>query len=253
VLLHAFPLSADQWLPQLSRVPAGWRLIAPDVRGFGGSDSGVAPGGVSIETYATDLIELVAHLDIATAVVGGLSMGGYIALAFARLAPERLDGIVLADTRAGADSAEARAGRDRMLALVDRDGPIGIASDMLPKLLGETTRQQQPDLREAVRRLIEANAPDGIRHAILAMKARPDSSTWLPSLGCPALVICGTEDTVTPPPESEAMARAIPHATLSYVPHAGHLSNLENAGEFTLALSNWLATLPAARPAGGRS
>jgi 3-oxoadipate enol-lactonase len=236
VLLHGFPLSAEQWLPQLARVPPGWRFVAPDLRGFGGAEPGPVPGGVTMETYATDVIELMLHLEIPSAVVVGLSMGGYVALAMARRAASRLNGLVLADTRAAADSEEGRVARDRMMAILGRDGPSGVAREMLPKLLGVTSQREQPDLTDAVRRLIESHAPAGMAAAIGAMKARPDSTQLLATLTCPITVICGAEDVITTPVESEGMQRANPSARLVIIPGAGHLSNLEHPTAFAAAM-----------------
>jgi pimeloyl-ACP methyl ester carboxylesterase len=166
VCLHAFPLSADEWLPLLSNPPRGFRVIAPDLRGFRGPNSTTpaATGdltSVTIETYAQDVIALLDYLKIDRAVVAGVSMGGYVALALARLAPARLAGLVLVSTRATADSAEGRAGRDRLIELVTREGPEALAREMLPKLLGETTKREQPEVVDAVRRLIVANTTPG--------------------------------------------------------------------------------------------
>lgn len=236
VLLHAFPLSAEQWLPQMAQVPAGWRFIAPDLRGFGGGDPGPVAGGITMESYAADVLELMLHLDVPSAVVAGLSMGGYVALAVARRAPARLAGLVLADTRATADTLEGRAARDRMLTILERDGPDGVAREMLPKLTGVTSQRNQPDLHDAIRQIIVGNTADGIAAAIRAMKERPDSSALLPAISCPTTVICGTEDVITAPTESESMHRAIPGARLALLPNAGHLANLENPEAFTAAL-----------------
>jgi pimeloyl-ACP methyl ester carboxylesterase len=255
ILLHAFPLSAEQWLPQLARVPPGWRFVAPDLPGFGLSDPGVpAPDDARMRQYADDMLQLMMHIEAPRAVIGGLSMGGYIALAMARARPERLSGLVLADTRAAADSDETRANRDRLIGVLDRDGPLGVATDLLPKLLGETTHREQPDLGDAVRRMIEGNTPDGIRAAILAMKHREDATPVLQTLACPALIVCGAEDVVTPPSESERMQQQRPGSVLRMLPHAGHLSNLENAPAFNEALADWLPSVAAAeRARGGNS
>jgi pimeloyl-ACP methyl ester carboxylesterase len=238
VLLHAFPLNAEQWLPQLAGVMPGCRIVAPDFRGFAGSDpfAGLPAPAVSMETYASDVLELMSHLDIPRAIVCGLSMGGYVALALMRLAPARVAGLVLADTRAGADSHEARAARDRLIATAAAEGAAGVASVMVPKLLGETTRREQPDLADAVTRLITASGADGISAAIRAMKARPDSTPALASITCPTLVLCGADDVSTPPAESEAMHRAIRGSRLVILPDAGHLSNLEQPAAFNEAL-----------------
>ena len=244
VLVHAFPLNAEQWLPQLTRVPRGWRMIAPDLRGFGPAEpEGVVGGGASMATHASDVLELMVHLDIPRAAVAGLSMGGYVAFAMLRQSASRVSALVLADTRAAADSEEARAGRDRMMTLLERDGPIGISREMVPKLLGKTSIAEQPDLAEAVRQMIETSTSAGILAGIRALKDRPDSTPLLPAIACPTIVICGVEDTVTPPAEAEGMCRAIPGARLVPVPDAGHLSNLENPLAFSAAIDEFAREL----------
>lgn len=235
VLLHGFPLNAEQWLPQLAAAPSGWRVIAPDMRGFRGAGSVAAPVNpdMTVDDCALDVLALMSHLEIERAVIAGLSMGGYVALALMRLAPERASGLVLANTRAGADSPEGRAARDRMIDLVRREGPASVAREMLPKLLGETTKREQPDLVDVVRTLSEANSADGLASAIHAMKTRPDSTPMLGTIRCPTLVITSDEDTLIPSSESEKMAAAIPGARLHVISRAGHLSNLEQPSSFT--------------------
>lgn len=239
VWLHAFPLSADQWLPQLARVPDGWHMIAPDLRGFRGSGPGqtlgATPGsqdldGLTVDDYAADVLALMTHLRIETAVIGGLSMGGYVAFALYRQAPERVAGLVLANTRATADSAEGQAARDRHIDLVMRQGVAGLARDMLPKLLGATTQRERPDLVELVGRTIAMNSPEAVIAALRALKQRPDSTPLLSSIRCPTTVITGEEDVLIPPVESATMQRAIAGSRLVVVPRAGHLSNLEGDG-----------------------
>jgi pimeloyl-ACP methyl ester carboxylesterase len=238
VLLHAFPLSADQWLPQLHRVPAGWRYVAPDLRGFRGTGPAFEDRleGATIDTYAADVLELMTHLEIEDAVVAGLSMGGYVAFSMVRQASSRVSGLVLANTRATADSPDARDGRDRMLELLERDGPLGIGRDMAPKLLGPTTLAEQPDLSDAIRRLVEMNSPDAIGAAIRALKDRQDSTAMLPSITCGTTIVCGGEDALIPVADGEAMHAAIPGSRLVVLPRAGHLSNLEDPPGFREAL-----------------
>lgn len=243
VLLHAFPIGANLWEPQLRNVPAGWRMITPDLRGFGGSTELDSLSAVSMSDYAEDVIDLMDELGVTRAVVGGASMGGYAALAFAQAAGDRVDGLVLANTRAGADSSEARANRRNMLALVDRDGPSGVARDMMPRLLGKTTHEVKPDIEAFVRRLIKQQSPVAIRSAIHRMMHRPDSTPMLPTVKVPTLVITGEEDELIPVDESRAMATAIPGATLVIVPRAGHLANLEQPEAFNNALHEFLAKL----------
>lgn len=236
VLLHAFPLTAEQWLPQLSRVPPGWRVIAPDLRGFGGDESILAPAEMSMADYADDVFELLSHLDVREASVCGLSMGGYVALAMIRRRADRIAGLVLADTRATADTPEGRAARDRMIDLVRREGPAAIAQDMAPKLLGTTTRREQPDLVDAVGRLIASNNADGLAGAIHALKHRPDATDLLPAIACPTVVVCGDEDTVTPVADAERLHEGIAGSRLVILRGAGHLSNLERPFEFSKAV-----------------
>jgi len=239
VLLHAFPLSADQWLPQLHRVPKGWRFIAPDLRGFRGAgpafeDAGL--DGLSIDDYADDVIQLMLHLEVERAAVCGVSMGGYVAFGMLRRAPKRVTGLVLANTRATPDTDEARAGRDRMIDLATREGAAAIAREMVPKLLGATSRAEQPDLEDAVHRLIQMNSTEGIVAGLRALKSRPDSTPLLSTISCPTLVISGDEDVIIPSKEAEALHRAIPGSTLKIFPKVGHLSNLETASAFSQTL-----------------
>ena len=245
LLLHAFPLSAEQWLPQLSRVPSGWRIIAPDLRGFRGTgpafdDPGVE--GATMEAYASDVLALMDHLDVERAVIGGLSMGGYVAFALLGLAASRVAGLILANTRASADSPEGRVNRDRMAALVLKEGPAALAREMLPKLLGETTRREQPDLVHVIDHLIRLNAAEALAAALLAMRDRPDSTPMLPTIACPTTVITGDEDTAVPPAESEAMHRLIPQSHFVVLPKVGHLSNLEPRGDlWKNAATAWIS------------
>lgn len=243
VWLHAFPLSADQWLPQLHQVPTGWRFIAPDLRGFRGpgdvaDDIGLGP--MTIDDYAADVLEFMAHVDALQATVGGLSMGGYVALAMARRAPTRVKGLVLSSTRAGADSQEGRVGRDRMVDLVEREGPAGIAKQMVPKLLAPATLETQPDLAEVVGGLIEANSAMAIRAALLAMKDRPNAGPTLGDLDCPVTIIHGADDQLIPVTEAEAMAAAIAGSRLTILPDAGHLPNLEAPVAFSRVIADAL-------------
>ncbi|HSG02084.1 MAG TPA: alpha/beta hydrolase [Vicinamibacterales bacterium] len=240
VWLHAFPLSADQWLPQMSRVPSGWRFIAPDLRGFRGAGPAfdeVGLEGQTIDGYATDVLELMTHLDVPAATIGGLSMGGYVAFAMVHRAPDRVAGLVLANTRAAADSPQGRVNRTAMLERLSRDGVSAIADEMVPKLLGETTRRDQPDLVEVVTRLVLTNTPEAIAAAVRAMRERPDSTPLLRRLACPVTLIHGAEDVLIPVAEAERMRDAIPGARLVVLPAVGHLSNLEDPAGFTAAIA----------------
>ena len=243
VLLHAFPIGANLWEPQMRHIPAGWRLITPDLRGFGGSTEADSTGAVSMSDYAEDVVDLLDELGVARLVIGGASMGGYATFAFLQSARDRVDGVVLANTRAGADSPEARANRRNLLALVDREGPSGVAREMMPKLLGKTTHETNSAVEANVRRLIKQQSPLAIRAAIDRMMHRPDSTALLPQLSVPALVVTGDEDALIPTDESRAIAGAIKGATLVVIPRAGHLSNLEQPDAFNNALNAFLTKL----------
>lgn len=242
VLLHAFPLTADMWHEQLAAPPPGWRVLAPDFAGFGGSDDHERQR-VSLDDYASDLVAWLDRLGIGQAAVAGLSMGGYVALALARLAPQRLTGLVLADTRSGADGEQARAGRERMLEVLSERGPDGVADEMLPKLLGATTHRSRPKLVNEVRSMIVSSAPEGIRRAILRLRDRPDATPVVGRIRVPVLVLTGDEDVVTPPEEGRALEAGIPRSTFEVLAGAGHLSNLEAPAAFNAAVGRFLSSL----------
>jgi pimeloyl-ACP methyl ester carboxylesterase len=242
VLLHAFPLNADMWRPQLSAPPKGWRVLAPDLAGFGGSDDHEREH-VALDDYAADVLAWLHRLDVGPIVLGGLSMGGYVALAIARLAPERLVGLILADTRAPADSEEARTGRDRMRETLSDRGPDGVAEAMLPKLLGVTSQKTSPELASEIRSMILSNAPAAIRRDIQRLRDRPDATPVLPGISVPALVLVGEEDVVTTVDDAAALQKGIARATLTVIHGAGHLSSLEAPAGFNTALEGFLSKL----------
>jgi 3-oxoadipate enol-lactonase len=238
ILLHPFPLHADFWRPQLERITRGWRCLAPDLRGFGPAAAG--PAVATMDDLADGVAGFMDALEIEKAVIGGLSMGGYVAMSLYRAARERVTALVLANTRAGAEPPEGRAARDAMIALVRAQGPGAVADQMMPKLLGQTSRRARQHLAPLVRRLIESNTAEGIAAAIQAIRDRPDSMSILERCAVPGLVITGEEDTIIPVAESEAMARALPRAQLVVLAAAGHLSSLELPDDFSEALGNFL-------------
>jgi pimeloyl-ACP methyl ester carboxylesterase len=240
VLLHAFPLSADMWRSQIDHAPDGWRVIAPDLRGFG---AGVpdANASLSMHEYAGDVVALLDALGIETAVIGGLSMGGYVTFALFRQAPERFAGVILADTKAQADTLEGQAGRRAMSEVLRAKGVSAVVDGLLPKLVGETTHRERPQVLVDARLLMEANHPDAIDAALHALMTRPDSTPDLGNITCPALVIVGQEDVLTPAADAELLACSIPRAELVVLPRVGHLSNLEAPEGFSSALSRFLS------------
>jgi len=239
LLLHAFPLGLFMWEAQAEAL-AAHRVIRFDARGFGGSDPG--QGALTMEGIADDGALLLDQLGVAKAVVGGCSMGGYAALAFVRRHPQRLAGLFLQDTRAGADTEEAKTGRATLAAKVLAEGASAAVSAFLPKLLGETTWRERKALVDALQARILATSPQAIAAALHGLAARPDSRPTLAEVRVPTLVLVGAEDVLTPPAESEAMAAAIPGARLEVVPRAGHLANLERPDAVNAALSAFLTS-----------
>ena len=239
VLLHAFPLNARMWEGQLALASGGWRVIAPHFRGVDGGAGD--PPTASLDDYAGDVIDLLDGLHIKQAVIGGLSMGGYAAFALLRLAASYFQGLILADTRPQADTPQGLEGRKKMLALVEGKGPGAVADEMIPKLLGETTRTARPEVADRVRSLVLSNSPESIAGAVKAMMTRPDSTPLLSTIHVPTLIVVGDQDSLTPPADSELMRAGIAGAELTVIPGAGHLTNLEQPELFNAALAGFLS------------
>jgi pimeloyl-ACP methyl ester carboxylesterase len=245
LLVHAFPLSGAMWERQITSLAHYYRVIAPDLRGFGASQ--VVPGPTSMDQYADDLAGLLDQLELGTqrVALGGLSMGGYIAFAFLRRYRQRLDALILADTRAAPDTEEGRQLREQNARLAEEQGPGAIADLMLPKLLSP---QASDELRAEVRQMIEANDRASIAAALRAMAARPDSTELLATIDMPTAIIVGEEDSVTPPSDAHALYEAISASSLTVIEQAGHLSNLEAHNRFNAAVHALLSDEP---PFGG--
>jgi 3-oxoadipate enol-lactonase len=246
LFIHGYPLDRTLWQHQLGAFE-GWRTLAPDLRGLGRSD---APDlGYSMATYAEDLAGLLDAVGVDDVVLCGLSMGGYVAFEFLRRHRPRVRGLVLVDTRAGADSAEGRKGREVAMADLRDGGPPLIAEQMLPRLFGSGASDA---LRDEVRSMMSSAPPAGLLGALAAMRDRPDSTELLPSLaGLPTLVLVGAEDRLTPPRDAEAMAKAIPGARLALIPEAGHLAPLEQPAAFNGHLRSFLDRLAGPPPVPG--
>lgn len=240
LFLHAFPLGLFMWDTQVAALEKTNCVVRFDARGFGASPPGEAL--LTMERIADDAAALLDHLSIDTALVAGCSMGGYAAFAFARRHPRRLRGLVLQDTRSGADSPEARKGRSQLAEKILKEGASAAADALLPKLLGETTKREQPALVETLRAAILAASPRGIADALAGLAARADSTPNLREITVPTLVVCGEEDVITPVADSQAMVAAIPGARLSVIPRAGHLANLENPAATNATLLGFLSS-----------
>jgi 3-oxoadipate enol-lactonase len=238
LLIHAFPLNARMWEPQLAMADRGWRVIAPHLRQF--DDGPQDPPAATVDDYAGDIVDLLDALHIPEAVIGGLSMGGYVAFALCRHAARYVQGLVIADSRAEADTPQGAAGRKTMLELVAKEGPPAIADEMLPKLVGRTTLAERPDVMKRVRALALSSSTGAISGAIRALMTRPDSTPTLAAIHVPTLIIAGDEDIITPPALSEKMHAGIPGSNLVIIPSAGHVSSIERPEAFNSALANFL-------------
>jgi pimeloyl-ACP methyl ester carboxylesterase len=227
LLLHAFPLDASMWAPQVDALAGDVKVVAPHLPGFGGS----SPAGpaLTMDAAADAAVDALDADDVDRAVVCGLSMGGYVALAMWRRHPTRIRGLILANTRAGADD---EAGRERRLALAARLRSEGntFLVESPPPLLSADAR---PDLWDRVKGIIAAQPAEAIAAASAGMAERPDSTPNLPGIGVPTLVVTSTNDTLIPPEATTPMADQIPGAALEVIEGAGHLSNLEAPAAFT--------------------
>jgi pimeloyl-ACP methyl ester carboxylesterase len=248
LLVHGFPLDHDMWLAQIGVLDEHARVIAPDLRGFGQStlDTGDPEREISMERYADDLAELLDAIVPAVkqpVVLVGFSMGGYVAWQFVRKYPQRVRALVQCDTRAAADSEEARAGRLKMAEKVGEWGSGRIAEMMGPKLIAPQSFETKPDVVARVRAVVEGTSPDGIAAAQRGMAARPDMTGFLPQIQVPTLIIVGAEDVISPPSEMQAISDKIPNAKFVVIPDAGHMTTMENPCAVNQALLDFIKSL----------
>ncbi|HVS36418.1 MAG TPA: alpha/beta fold hydrolase [Gemmataceae bacterium] len=242
LLLHAFPLSSAMWRSQIQVLASDFRVIAPDMRGFGGTPA--FTGAPSVDQMADDAAGLLDDLKIRGPVtVGGLSMGGYVALAFARRHANRLRAVILADTRAEPDDAAARLNRDKLIEFASHNPSTAVVEQLLSKMVCAETLQKRPEVIDAVKYFASLQAPAGIINALKALRDRPDATPFLPSIAVATLVIVGREDALTPPAVAEKLKAAIPGARMIVLEKAGHLSNLEQPEAFNTAVRDFLAAL----------
>ncbi len=234
VLLHAFPLTGEMFEPQWSALGGRARFLVPDLRGFGGSGTGAGPSEMGV--MADDVLALLDHLAIDAAVVGGVSMGGYVALALLRNDPSRVRALVLADTQTSADDGPARERREATARELLASGPAALLPSV-DKLLGPGAT---PELRARVSAWITSGSAEGQAAAQRGMAVRPDARDILARFGGPVLVVVGEDDVLTPPAKARAMAEVLPGAELVEIPRAGHLANLEAPDAFNAALVRFL-------------
>ncbi len=240
LFIHGWPHDRSLWAAQLSGLRTQARCIAPDLRGFGVSS--VAPP-YSIDQYADDLAALLATLGVERAVVCGLSMGGYIALSMLRRHRSLLRGLILASTRATADTPEAREKRTRLIALAEEQGVEALAARQLKAMVGATTLSSRPDVLEALRFMMAEAPSEGVIGGLRAMADRRDSTDLLSGIDCPTLVVSGAEDTFTLPDEMRALADAIPGSRLEMIQGGGHVCPYEKPAAFNHVVAEFLASL----------
>ena len=248
VLLHGYPFNRTLWNEQVSALSNGYRVITPDLRGLGESDAspsedGAGPRAATMNRMAQDVAALLDHLEISRAVIGGLSMGGYVALAFYKQFPSRVRALILADTRAQADTEEGKQTRRQQAEKALAEGMAGIADSMLPKLLTPDTVSKRPEVVKRVRDMMLKTKPEGAAGALLGMAEREDQTSLLSRISCPTLILVGQEDPITPVPDSEKMHREIAGSRLVVIETAAHVSNLERTEQFNDELTRFLNQL----------
>lgn len=238
VLIHGYPFNRSLWNEQVSALSSNYRVIVPDLRGFGETDSSEGPA--TMNRMSQDVAQLLDRLEISGAVIGGLSMGGYVALAFYKQFPSRVQALVLADTRAQADTEEAKQTRLQQAEKALSEGMAGIVDSMLPKLLTPETVSKRPEIVKRVRDMMLKTKPEGAASALLGMMERDDQTQLLSTIASPTLILVGAEDAITPVADSEKMHHAIVGSRLVVLENAGHVSNLERTDQFNEALMNFL-------------
>ncbi|GAC1385516.1 MAG: alpha/beta fold hydrolase [Ktedonobacteraceae bacterium] len=243
IFLHAFPLNRAMWEGQIKALlnEQKFRLVSLDWRGFGESD--ITADLSTMDMFADDVAGLMDALGMEQAVICGLSMGGYAAFAMLRKYPHRLKALVLADTRPDADTEEGKANREKLAQLAEVEGNEAIANLQLPRLIADHTRQQHPEVELRVRQMINAATPSGIAAAARGMALRADATELLAAITCPTLVLVGEQDALTPPGVAQEYAARIPGVQFAVIPHAGHLSSLEQPETFLTIIRNFLLTI----------
>ena len=241
VFIHGFPHDRSLWAQQRVSLASRARCIAPDLSGFGESEVNES---ASMDSFADDVIALLDHLGLERATICGLSMGGYVAFACWRRHRQRVAGLILCDTRANADTDEARAKRDETITLVERDGVAKLAAVQIQGMVGKRTRESNPAIVQSVQAMMSRQSPAAVVAALRALRDRPDSSPLLETITVPTLILVGEDDVITPPAESKRMFEALPTAALAQldiIAGAGHASCVERPAAVTHAIADYLA------------
>jgi 3-oxoadipate enol-lactonase len=235
VLIHAYPLDHCMWLPQIDAFSRHYRVVTPDVFGFGGSQP---PRPWTMADMSEALLALLNQLKIDKCILAGLSMGGYIAIPFTLSHMDRVERLILAHTRGRADLEAETTARNAMIASLKKDGTATLPDKMAPRLLASTATE---DVKKLVRDSIQRATQEACVHAVTAMRDRADQTAHLKLIARPTLVITGAADAIIKVEDSERMAAALPAGQLSVIEGTGHLSNLENPPAFNQAVEEFLA------------
>lgn len=239
LLVHGHPFDRSMWTPQMQAlIGHEWRVIAPDLRGYGESE--ITPAPTTLDRFATDLFGLLDALGRSSAVLCGLSMGGQIVMEMCRLSPQRVSGILLTATFPQAETEEGKLRRNQMADRLLREGMSGYAIETLPKMLSERSIRDQPDVAQHVLRMMSGAHPIGAAAALRGRAQRPAYGPTLASLQCPATIVVGDEDAFTSRADADLMERLIKRSSLLWLPGIGHMPNLENPQAFNAALVSLL-------------
>ncbi len=244
ICLHGFPHDRTLWAAQRAALAARARCLTPDLRGFGDSST---HGPFTMDQYADDVVALLDALRLPQAVICGLSMGGYVAFALWRRYPSRVRALVLCDTRAEADSPEARGRREAQIALVRAQGTAALVEPMLTGMVGSETRARRPEVLTGLRTMMARQSAAGVIGALQALRDRPDSRPTLGTITVPVLVVVGDQDVLTPIADARRIAEGLPPAArvrLEVIAGAGHVPCLERPSATTHAIGDFLSTLP---------
>lgn len=239
LLIHGFPFNSMMWWPQINKLDETARVIAPDLRGFGESET--PTDNYSMRVFADDCRALLDSIGAqAPIIVCGLSMGGYIAFEFCRQHPDRVDGLILTATRAAPDAPADQQGRDRAIETVKANGVNVLARGLLSKLFSDHNYEHQRDVVESVQQMMESATEHGVIGALAAMRDRADSRPMLGEIDVPTLIVHGADDKIVPLDEARTMANSIPNSEMVVIPNAGHLPNLEQPAMWNEAVTQFL-------------
>lgn len=241
VLVHGHPFNRSMWSAQAKFLGTTYRVITPDLRGYG--ESSVTMGKVGLENHATDIRDLLDHLGVDQVILGGLSMGGQIVMEFYWQFPERVRALILADTFAQLDMPEGKESRIKMANRLIREGMSDYAAEVLPKMITPTNIESQPAIAAHVLNMMKNTPPAGAAASLRGRAERRDYVPLLQKISVPTLIVVGKDDEFTPVSDAELMHSLIPNSKMEVIDGAGHMPNLERESEFNTILTHWLSSI----------